>query len=448
MSLENPMIGRRTLLRGTGAAVALTALMAAPAQARPPRPSAGYGPLQPAPGGELLLPAGFTYTAFGRTGEIMTDGIPTPGAHDGMAAFRAGRDRVRLVRNHEQGAGAAYASPAYDVAAAGGTTTLVFDTRRMEVVSSHASLAGTIRNCAGGPTPSGSWLSCEETFSPLTVATPHGYVFEVPAAAEGPVTPVPLKAMGRFTHEAVCVDPRTGVVYETEDAGSSGLYRFTPQRRNDLAAGGTLEMLAVVDRPQYDTRTGQRAGIVLPVEWVPIADPDPDAAASSAVFDQGWAQGGAVFSRLEGAWWSDADDSAYVVCTDGGDARLGQVWQYTPGRGRGPRPDGPGRGRGPAAGELRLVYESTDRNALESPDNITVSPRTGGLVLCEDGGGKDFVRGVTTRGEVFPFCELSGDNGSEWAGATFSPDGRVLFVNLQSPGISYAITGPWGRGGL
>lgn len=428
-----PGIGRRTFLRGTGAAVALSALMAATANAQPARPGAGgYGPLQPAPGGELLLPAGFTYVAFGRTGEIMSDGLPTPGAHDGMAAFDAGDGLVRLVRNHERGNGPAFASPAYDPAAAGGTTTLVFDTNAMALVSARASLAGTIRNCAGGTTPSGSWLTCEETFTPLTVPVPHGYVFEVPAGADSPVAPVPLTAMGRFVHEAVCIDPATGIVYQTEDQGTSGLYRFVPDDRDDLAAGGVLEMLAIKDRPQYDTRTGQRTNGNLPVEWVRIDDPDPDSSDALAVYNQGRAKGGAVFARLEGAWWGDG--SAYIVSTSGGDLGAGQVWQYTP--------------RGGSGGQLRLVFESTDRAVLDAPDNITVSPRTNGLVLCEDGGGKDLVRGLSTGGEIFPFCEINGTNGSEWAGATFSPDGSVLFVNQQSPGTSYAITGPWEDGAL
>jgi secreted PhoX family phosphatase len=446
MTLDDHTTGlaRRAFLRGTGAtgaAVALSALMAAPASAAtagrgaqaPPDPGAGgYGPLQPAPGGELLLPAGFTYVGFGRTGELMSDGIPTPGSHDGMAAFPAGPGRVRLVRNHERGAAPAFTQPAYDPAAGGGTTTLVFDTERMQLVSSRASLAGTIRNCAGGTTPAGSWLTCEETFTSLDVPTPHGYVFEVPAAADAPVTPVPLKAMGRFVHEAVCVDPATGIVYETEDQGTSGAYRFVPVDRDDLSTGGALEMLAITDRPRFDTRTGQQVGVTLPVEWVPIADPDPASGDALAVYTQGRALGGAVFARLEGAWW--ADGAAFLVSTSGGEIGAGQVWEYRP--------------RGRSGGQLRLVFESTDRAQLESPDNITVSPRTNGLVLCEDGSGKDLVRGVSTRGEIFPFCEVNGPNTSEWAGATFSPDGKVLFVNLQSPGVSYAITGPWERGAL
>ncbi len=433
-------LDRRMFLRGTGAtgaAIALQALMARTATAAPsprqrPQGSGGYGPLQPAPGGELLLPAGFTSAAFGRTGTPMSDGIPTPGAHDGMAAFDAGGGRVLLVRNHEQSEGPAYATPAYDGAAAGGTTTLLFDTRRMELVQSHASLAGTIRNCAGGPTPDGSWLSCEETFTPRSVPIPHGYIFDVPATAAGPVDPVPLTAMGRFVHEAICVDPRTGFIYETEDQDTAGAYRFLPADRGDLAAGGTLQMLAIKGQFQYDTRTGQRPGTPLPVEWVDIDDADPDSADELAVFNQGRVKGGAVFARLEGAWWGDG--AAYLVSTSGGDAELGQVWEYRP--------------RGRSGGQLRLVYESADAGTLESPDNITVSPRTNGLVLCEDGDGKNLVRGVSARGEVFDLCETNDANDSEWAGAVFSPDGRVLFVNLQDPGISYAITGPWERGPL
>lgn len=418
---------RREFLQSAGAAVALAALMSSTESAG--AATRGYGPLQPADGGELLLPDGFSYVAFGRTGTPMADGIPTPGAHDGMASFAAGQGRVRLVRNHEQSAGTAYARPSYDELAAGGTTTVLFDTRRGKVLHDHASLAGTIRNCAGGRTPGGSWLTCEETFTGLNVDKPHGYVFEVPARASAPVTPKPLKAMGRFVHEAVCIDPTTGIVYETEDEGTAGCYRFVPRDRNDLSAGGRLEMLAVAGQHQYDTRTGQTPGRALPVRWVAINDADPDSDDSLAVFNQGRAKGGAVFARLEGAWWGDG--AAYFVSTSGGDAGLGQVWQYRPRRNR-----------------LTLVYESPDAASLESPDNITLSPRTNGLVLCEDGSGKDRVRGVSPDGAVFDLCEFNGDNTSEWAGATFSPDGKVLFVNLQSPGVSYAITGPWRQGPL
>lgn len=438
-------LGRRAFLRGgaaAGAASAFLGLMghtaqAAPAgraQARPEQAAdnGGYGPLQPAPGGELLLPAGFSYVAFGHTGTPMSDGTPTPGRHDGMAAFDGDDGMIRLVRNHEQSEGPAYTTPSYDPLAAGGTTTMVFDPKAMALVNTHPSLSGTIRNCAGGPTPSGTWLTCEETFTGLDHPTPHGYVFEVPADADGPVEPVPYKQMGRFVHEAVAVDPATGIVYETEDRGSSGFYRFLPNDRDDLGAGGRLQMLAIKDQPRYDTRIGQHVGRTLPVEWVDIADPDPDSSDSLAVFYQGRDAGGATFARLEGAWY--ANGSIFINSTSGGDAGLGQVWEYRP--------------RGTSGGQLVLVYESMDPDVLQSPDNICVSPNTGGLVLCEDGGGRDMLRGVTNRGQIFDLAALNSANTSELAGATFSSDGKILFFNVQSPGVTYAVTGPWENGAL
>ncbi|MGP6173491.1 alkaline phosphatase PhoX [Corynebacterium sp. A21] len=441
----NQGFNRRGFLKASGVATAaatLAALMGTTAHAAEGRlqgkdtmqapNNGGYGPLQPAPGGELLLPAGFTYVAIGHTGTPMSDGTPTPGMHDGMAAFAGVGGMINLVRNHENSQGAAFGGNSYDPAAAGGTTNLVFDPSKMELVATHPSLTGTIRNCAGGPTPAGTWLTCEETFTGLDVAHPHGYIFEVPADATSPVDPVPLKAMGRFTHEAIAVDPETGIIYETEDRGTSGFYRFIPNDRDNLVAGGQLQMMAIKARSQYDTRFSQRVAKPLPVEWVDINDPDPDSSDSLAVFKQGWEQGGAVFDRLEGAWYGEG--SIYINSTSGGDAGLGQVWRYTP--------------RGNSGGQLELVYESTDPEVLESPDNLCVSPNTGGLVLCEDGSSKDLLRGITPDGKIFDLAELNSNSSSELAGATFSPDGKILFFNVQTPGITYAITGPWENGAL
>lgn len=432
---------RRAFLRrtgavagGVGAVAALQGLMASSSHAQgQAENNGGYGPLQPAPpDGELLLPAGFSYVAFGKTGTLMSDNKPTPGSHDGMAAFSPSSSdgTVRLVRNHEQSEGPAITSPNYDPAGGAGTTTLVFDTKEMKLEKAYASLSGTIRNCAGGPTPAGSWLSCEETYA--VVSKPHGYVFEVPADAEGPVDPQPITQMGRFTHEAVAVDPDTGIVYETEDRDKAGCYRYIPNDRDNLLAGGRLQMLAIKGKPKYDTRTGQQPGKPLPVEWVDIPEPDPGGNDPSAVFQQGRQRGGAVFARLEGAWYGGG--AIYINSTSGGDNELGQVWEYRP--------------RGKSGGQLVLVYESRDPNLLQSPDNITVSPNTGGLVLCEDGSGKDLLRGVTTSGKIFDFAKLNSPNTSELAGATYSADGKVLFFNVQRPGITYAVTGPWGRGAL
>lgn len=441
-----PSLNRRRFLAGTGAvgaAAALQALMGNTAAAAGPgggsnrgiqaANNGGYGPLHPAPPhGELLLPAGFSYVAVGGTGTPMSDGNPTPARHDGMAAFAGDNGTIRLVRNHEQSQGKAFAAPHYDPAAAGGTTTLVFDPDSLRLLETFPTLSGTIRNCAGGPTPHGSWLSCEETFTGLDAEIPHGYIFEVPVDADGPVEPVPYKAMGRFTHEAIAVDPDTGIVYETEDRGSAGFYRFVPDDPTNLGAGGRLQMLAITGHPRYDTRLGQRPGRALAAEWVDIADPDPDSNDSLAVFYQGREQGGAVFARLEGAWYGDG--SIFINSTSGGDAGLGQVWQYRP--------------TGNSGGQLTLVYESTDPELLQSPDNLCTSPNSGGLVLCEDGDGPDMLRGVTTGGEIFNLAALNSPNTSELAGATFSPDGRVLFFNAQTPGVTYAVTGPWNEGAL
>ena len=409
----------------------------------------GYGSLQPVndetTGLPLLhLPTGFRCVSFGWTGDPLRGGLSTPGAHDGMAAFPvAGSSRLRLVRNHELRSGTAFArEPAYDLNAGGGTTTIEFDTTTGTVGEAWASLAGTAVNCAGGPTPWGSWLSCEETIlgpgGDSNYVSPHGYVFEVPTHSTSDARP--LRSMGRFVHEAVAIDPATGIVYETEDCLSAGFYRFVPTENANLAAGGRLEMLAIADAPQADLRSGQTAGAWRRVTWVPIDDPDPDEIGDDAVFRQGLAGGGAVFARLEGAWFGDF--RIYFVSTNGGDAEMGQVWELNP-----------------AADQLRLLFESPNADTLDMPDNICVSPR-GGLVLCEDGGGEQFVRGLTVDGHIFPFAKnnvvlteerngIAGDfRHREFAGATYSPDGQWLFFNAQTPGVSFGVTGPWANGAL
>jgi hypothetical protein len=454
-------MNRRSFLKSAAtasAAVPLSALVAraeraSSADVRAARTS-GYGRLVSARDETtglplLMLPEGFRYVSFGWAGDVMADGQVTRGKHDGMAAFPAGPGRVRLVRNHETDRGTPFSRIVYDPDACGGTTTLEFDTEAGCFISARGSLSGTIRNCAGGPTPWGSWLTCEETTD--SARMPHGYVFEVPADGDG--DPSPIRDMGRFSHEAVAVDPVTGYVYETEDDGSSlwsflgarsksGFYRFVPHVRGRLAAGGRLFMLKATRRAKLDLGAAYAHGTTFDVEWVPIERPDnPDRRMSGDfVWDQGRALGAASFQRLEGCWYGD-DRKIYIASTNGGRGH-GQIWVYDP-----------------AAETIALVFQSPGRDVLDKPDHLTVSPR-GGLVLCEDGGGDEYLHGLSVDGGIFPFAKntvklrgerngLSGDfTGSEWAGPCYSPDGKWLFANIYNPGFTVAITGPWREGAI
>ncbi|HEX6126951.1 MAG TPA: alkaline phosphatase PhoX [Pyrinomonadaceae bacterium] len=424
----------------------------------------GYGELIPTAAkntGEVMLalPRGFEYNVLGKFRSIMSDGRPTPPRHDGMWTFKVGNE-LRLVRNHEVAnfslpkAGSAIGTANhYDETCGGGTTTLVIDPRTRTLVRDFVSLSGTLINCAGGPTPWGSWISCEETTVGQTVRTladgtkrggfpkPHGYCFEVPASANTNLPPVPLKAMGRFVHEAVAVDRRSGIVYLTEDYNPSGFYRFLPHRSRRLAEGGVLQMLAVEGRPDYDTRTGQKQGIPLPVSWVTIENPDPPEADvdSLAVFKQGKAKGGASFARLEGCC-TDEKGNIFFTATSGGDNRGGQIWRY--------EPDGRNGGR------VTLVFESPSREILDMPDNICIMPDSDLLFVCEDsdyvgaGGNSDiFVRVLTPDGKMADFAKniVPKFERTEFAGTTFSKDGKTLFVNVYATGVTCAIWGDWSK---
>jgi uncharacterized protein len=380
----------------------------------------------------LELPPGFNYTAISYTGQRMDDGTLVPGAHDGMGAFSGPNNTTILVRNHELNPtpNGVIASKKYDEIG-GGTTNIIVGANR-RVKKHFASLAGTIRNCAGGPTPWGTWVSCEENLtipaSNNRATKKHGYNFEVPAAADIQVAdPIPLVAMGRFNHEAVAVDPDTGWVYQTEDDGSSCFYRFRPNQQGNLQSGGVLEALVIEGKPTVNTRTNflQYKNQPLPVKWVQIDNVDPVTNDFSiSVRKQGQNKGAAIFSRGEGAWYGNG--LVYFTCTNGGDVGQGQVFAYNP-----------------KNDTLTLVVESSNVDELNFPDNITVAP-FGDLFLCEDGTGTEYVQGVNQRGEVYRFA-ANAINGSEFAGACFSPDGKTMFVNIQTPGITLAIWGPWTR---
>jgi len=482
---------RQVLATGAGAAAAaglqplsaLAARTALGALAENDPAASPFGALRPvddeATGLPLLkLPAGFRYTSFSWTGDVMADGAPAPPRHDGMAVVRAGTDgTLTLIRNHENllGRRIGPAEIAYDPVEvpsrfapggeggplAGGTTRLTWKNgawRRAE-----PALGGTLINCAGGPTPWDAWLTGEEVVADLREpgGKLHGFLFEVPGKDK--TSARPLTDLGLMEHEAAAVDPETGIVYITEDNGDiSGLYRFLPDKplggAGSLEAGGRLEMLAVAESPRADLREPEQ-GRQLVVSWVAIDDPGmlPEReerpgqwVGQSGPYRQGREKGGARFRRLEGCWFSGG--RLVFADTEGGSAGLGAIWVYTPGEGN-------------EAGTLEALFVSPAREAGEHPDNLTLRPG-GGLVFCEDGSQPNRVMGVTGQGATFPVAEnnLQLDfpdikavgrdpavlrpqdyRSSEWAGACFSPDGGTLFVNIQVPGITFAITGPWQR---
>ena len=421
----------------------------------------------PTPHRLLDLPAGFTCHAISQVGEEMDDGLVVPGKHDGMAAFAGAHGRVILLRNHElyardlmHGAFGKFnvrlrrvvRDKLYDAGRGilpclGAVTTIVYNPRTGQVEKHFLSLAGTLRNCSGGPTPWGTWVTCEENvqLAGMTFEQNHGYNFEVPVSSVPHLSEaVPLQAMGRFNHEAIAVDPRSGAVYQTEDRDDGLFYRFLPTRKGQLAAG-RLQALRVLAQKGADTRnwqgTGKAAriavGKILKVAWVDLDDidaPDDDLRLRGLV-----EKGAAIFARGEGIWCDSK--AVYFACTSGGMTQKGQIWRYVP------SPD-EGTDREPRTpATLELFVEPEDSNLLENCDNLTVAP-WGDLIVCEDGvncedGTKEeYLIGITPQGRCYRFAR-NAHNPSELAGATFSPDGRTLFVNIQKPGLTLAITGPW-----
>ena len=461
---------RRGFLKSAYAAgAAFTALPLLAGRAGAYTANAGL-PLKSDPNGLLDLPEGFSYTLISETGGTMSDGFFRPARPDGMACFPFPGDEKKcvLLRNHENfpdmteggafgednslldrlGDGKLYDRRADGTPYLGGVTTTIYnlETRRLE--RDFLSLAGTAGNCAGGATPWGSWLSCEETVvNPNDGAQKnHGYVFEVPASAQGPVDPVPLTAMGRFVHEAAAVDPDTDIVYMTEDDLAGLFYRFLPERRKALARGGRLQALAIRDWTSADTRNWPRdwssenaqtvaVGQEFETEWIDLEDID---APEGDLRLRGHAAGAAVFCRGEGMTYgvSNGAGEVYFNCTQGGVARAGQVWRYTPSPSEGRRREKN------APGVLKLVYESPTADTLDLCDNLAYAP-WGDLILCEDGFGDQFLRGLAPDGRIYDFARNAHEERAEFCGACFSPDGSVMFVNIQTPGFTLAIEGPW-----
>lgn len=415
----------------------------------------GYGPLVKDPLGVLDLPEGFTYKVISKIGDPMDDGLIVPGTPDGMATFTSETGKVIILRNHEnvatdKGLGAfgpenenlttISKEDFYDYGKGenpglGGTSTLVFNEDTMEVEKEFLSLAGTYRNCAGGPMPWGTWLSCEEDVTKKgelkgNAEKDHGYVFEVPATEEiKRAKPNPIKEMGRFNHEAVAYDPKEGILYLTEDRHDGLLYRFIPNVKEDLHAGGKLQALAVKNSPQHDTRNWPETlgpdiqpNIPLNLEWI---DLDNVEAPEDDLRIRGKEKGAALFARGEGMWYDEG--VIYFACTNGGNLMKGQVFKLTP--------DADG-------GKLELFIEPNNVDIMKYCDNLTVAP-WGDVMICEDDSDA-YLRGITPKGDIFTFGHNTGYE-SEFAGICFSPSGKTMFVNIQHEGLTLAITGPWNR---
>ena len=444
----------------------LAVAVSAPALALTTRAAdARIGPLRADPGKLLDLPEGYEYSVVSRAGDLMDDGLRVPYAHDGMAVFPGSDGRVVLVCNHEltpaYGHRSAFADQFdrlpeavrekfYDrgndkTPGCGGTTTTIYNPATRKTEKQFLSLAGTELNCAGGPTPWGSWLSCEECFespgkgwsSARNVERErwHGYVFEVPADSDGLVDPMPIKAMGKFEHEATATHAGSGIVYMTEDRHHSLFYRFIPNVKGDLLKGGKLQALAIDGQPSLMTHNWANKAVIAPgqsfaTRWIDLYDVDSD---ENDLRLRGAAQGAATFARGEGLC-SDGENFAFT-CTIGGAARLGQVFAYQP---------SPYEGKAneqEAPGQLTLVAEATHESIMRNADNITFAP-WGDLVVCEDTSSHCGLVGIRSDGSQYQLAD-NAHSDSELAGVCFAPDGRTLFVNIQYPGTTLAITGPF-----
>ncbi|NCF44217.1 MAG: DUF839 domain-containing protein [Proteobacteria bacterium] len=436
-------MSRRRFIEQTSAAfAALTPVGCAESASTPTSGTFGYGPLRSDPNGLLDLPEGFSYRVLSQLGELMDDGGKVPDKADGMGCFQGTNGELILVRNHElrpNDDDGAVIPKGFDTKDGrilpGGTTHIVLDGESMAVKRQFRSLGGTIRNCAGGITPWNSWLSCEE--APVNpggrygegLGQAHGWVFEVPADASGLTNPSPLRALGRFNHEAACVDPKTGTVYLTEDRDDGVLYRFLPEQWGSLHRGGQLQAMAVegvTDTRNWYTRS-IRSGEALKVRWIDldqVESPKDDLRYRAA------AKGAAIIARGEGIHMGDGE--IFVCSTSGGSEKCGQVFRLKPGL------------RG-SADIVDLFFESRSHQLFNSGDNLTIAPN-GHLIVCEDqytAQVDNYLRGLTPQGVPYELARLRLQ--TELAGACFSPDGDVLFVNVFPPTRTLAVTGAWDR---
>jgi uncharacterized protein len=435
----------------------------------------GYGPLVNK--GHLWLPIEFNYQIISVQGTIMSDGQPTPGIFDGMAAYPGNKGSTILIRNHENRERAGeqkVITPAdlqYNVSAFGGNTKLEVRRARAgtdltsgqqlynyEVVNDFAILGGTSTNCAGGIRSPHIWITCEEVVKRLN-GKKHGYIFEIDARADGPVPAIPVPQAGRRAHEAAV--ERSGIIYMTEDrsitpdtvrgAIGSCLYRYIPNPRNGRPLAettGPLQALKLKDEFHANMDEGRTVGVPYPVEWVTVEEPDHDDDTDNRLDRvpgftpnrvQAQDNGAAYFDRLEGMWIDPGQSRIYFDATTGGAANLGQVWEYHAGR-----------------ETLTLIYESVNSAELQNPDNVVIVPQTGDILLQEDGDGEQYIRGVTQQGEIYDFARTT-TNETEFCGGCFDPDGQTFYLNQQGErgslpagpadgrAVTYAIYGPFSK---
>ncbi len=415
--------------------------------------SPGFGLPISDPAGILDLPRGFTYRVLSEFGQSMSDGYSVPNSADGMGCATLPDGRLCLMRNHELGPeqlehgacppGNGALAAAFDCigggdALPGGASTLILNPETLAVEEQYLALAGTIRNCSGGLTPWGSWLSCEEDVSRAggKLGQDHGWVFEIPVAPGRIVTAEPIRAMGRFNHEAAVCDPRSGAIYMTEDRQDSLFYRYLPTVPGELHKGGRLQALAFVDSALTDSRNWARptlaAGDWHDVRWI---DLDEVESPRDDLRKRGARAGAASFARGEGIHGGDGE--IYFTCTSGGPVRRGQIMRYRPSLAEGRDSEAA------APGQLQLFLESTDPEHFCFGDNLSVAPN-GHLIVCEDRRGAqpdNWLRGVTPDGKVYPFARVTAK--TKCAGVCFAPDGKTMFLNLYNPARTIAVRGPF-----
>ena len=387
-------VGRRDFLRSgliaTGAAIAGPSIWRA-ALAAPAQPGPGpYGDLKKPDANGIMLPEGFTsrLIALSRQRVALTP-YTWHDYPDGGATYPTDQGGWIYVSNSE-------------VADAGGAGAVRFDSVG-NIVDAYRILEGTSSNCAGGPTPWGTWLSCEETA--------RGRVWECDPT--GKREPILLSKLGTFTHEAAAVDPEGRRVYLTEDRDDGGFYRFTPRNYPNLAAG-VLEIARVEDIARV------HAGGASAVTWRPI--PDPEYFRAEPTRRQVSVR--TPFAGGEGCWF----DSGVVYFTTKGDNR---VWSYRT-----------------ADATIELLYDgTTTQRVLLGVDNVYVAPRSGDVFVAEDGGDLDIVM-ITPERRVARLLKLVGSvhDGSELTGPALSPAGDRFYFSSQRSfrkGATYEVTGPF-----